>query len=84
MAAMKIVRDYSGSFAQYMRKMNFDQAADATDMAMVETNTVVEAWPTRLRKRPGEEGAQRAFELALRSDATGCERFVEWVRRESG
>lgn len=82
MAAMKIVRDYSASFARYMQKINFADAADATDMAVVETNTVVEAWPTRLKKRAGEEGAQRAFELALRSDTTGCERFVEWVRKE--
>lgn len=82
LAATQIVRDYDAAFERYMAEVGFGEVGDAAGMEMVQTNTIVEAWPTRLRKRAGEDGAQRAFDLALRSEATGCERYVEWVRKE--
>ena len=82
LAAAQIVRDYDAPFDRYMEMVGFDKVGDAAGMEMLKTNTIVEAWPTRLKKRAGEEGAQRAFDLVLGSETIGCERYVEWVRKE--
>ena len=47
---------------------------------MRQRNAVVEAWPMRLKTKPGEKGADEEFQSLLASSCTGAERYVEWVR----
>lgn len=47
---------------------------------MRQRNAVVEPWPMRLKKKPGEEGADEEFQSLLASSSSGAERYVEWVR----
>ena len=47
---------------------------------MRKRNTVVEAWPMRLKKKPKEKGADEEFQTLMASCCTGAERYVEWVR----
>ena len=48
--------------------------------ATIKDNTVTERWPTRLRLKPGQDGAQEEFDDLLGSSLTGMERYVEWKR----
>ena len=41
-------------------------------------NTIVDKWPTRLKKQFGDPGAKEEFDLALAASHTGAERYVEW------
>lgn len=43
-------------------------------------NTIIEKWPLRLKKRPGQVGATEEFETLLGSHHVGGERYVEWKR----
>lgn len=49
---------------------------------MRERNSLVEAWPMRLKKKPGEKGADKEFQRLFASSSSGAERYVEWVRME--
>lgn len=46
-----------------------------------EDNDLVEKWRLRVKRKPGQEGAEEEFRMVLASSHTGCERYVEWVRR---
>lgn len=47
---------------------------------MRQRNAIVEAWPMRLKKKPGEKGADEEFQNLMASSSSGGERYVEWVR----
>ncbi len=47
---------------------------------MKTSNTVVEKWPTQLKLKIGQKGAEEEFRLNLGSSFTNIERYVEWMR----
>ncbi|KAL8640808.1 MAG: hypothetical protein Q9226_008703 [Calogaya cf. arnoldii] len=80
MAANDLVRDYDRIFGFYMDVVRFEACSKQTGVKMRQRNTIVEAWPRRLKKKPGEKGADEEFQSLLASDSSGAERYVEWVR----
>lgn len=63
-----------------MAMVKFDRIAEELDVAMKEDNTIVDPWPTRLKLRQGQPGAQEEFATLLSSSFSGLERYVEWKR----
>jgi hypothetical protein len=43
-------------------------------------HTVVDEWPTRLKLKYGQPGAQEEFDTLVSSEVWGTERYVEWKR----
>lgn len=82
MSARDLVRDYDKIFDWYMMHMNFTSAANAAGLVMREPNTIIDPWPMRLKKVPGEQGAAEEFNKLLASSSSGAERYVEWVRKK--
>ncbi|KAL8858535.1 MAG: hypothetical protein Q9178_004829 [Gyalolechia marmorata] len=80
MAARDLLRNYDGIFAFYMNATDFKACAKYAGLEMRKRNTVVEAWPMRLKKKPKEKGADEEFQTLMASCCTGAERYVEWVR----
>ncbi|KAK1240145.1 LOW QUALITY PROTEIN: hypothetical protein MKX08_007587 [Trichoderma sp. CBMAI-0020] len=76
MLAADLFRDNDGLFNKYMTKWRFEEGGKFINMAM-KKNTVVEKWPMRLKKKPGQLGAQEEFDLLFGS-GHGNERYVEW------
>lgn len=63
-----------------MAANHFEDIEKDLHAAMKEQNTIGDAWPTALKLRPGQPGAQEEFDDALASSCTGVERYVEWKR----
>lgn len=82
-AAKDLVRDYDKIFQYYMAGVNFSIAVANAGLQMRERQTIVEAWPMRLRKKPGELGAAEEFDELMASSCTGAERYFEWSERSS-
>lgn len=78
--AKGIFRDLDHLFGHYMRMEDFEKVSREAGLRMKTANTVIDAWPLRLRKRHGEPGAQEAFDRLLESGSSGNERYVECVR----
>lgn len=78
--AKDIFRDFDHLFGHYMRMEDFDKASREAGLRMKTANTVIDAWPLRLRKGYGEPGAQEAFDRLMESGSSGNERYVEWMR----
>ena len=81
-AAKMIFRDYDKLFEQYMHMVDFALVSSKTGLKMKTKNTVIEAWPMRLKKVFGEPGAKEAFDRLEAGGSVGNERYVEWVRSE--
>ena len=73
-AGNDIVRDYDAIFDFYMRTMDFEACARDAGVRMRKRNRVVEMWPMRVKKEPGEEGAKEDFERVMASRSTGTGR----------
>ncbi|KAI0381513.1 hypothetical protein F5Y04DRAFT_288406 [Hypomontagnella monticulosa] len=78
--ARSFTLDAEKFFSRYMAIHDFHQIAAELGIAMKERNTIGDAWPTSLKLRPGQPGAQEEFDGALSSSCTGVERYVEWKR----
>lgn len=65
-----------------MHSVDFEQIAANLDVEMKQINTIAEKWPTELKLRPGEKGAEEEFRLNLGTGLTNFERYVEWRRVE--
>lgn len=78
-AAKDLVRDFDQIFGYYMDRFGFGACAQSAGVRIKAKNTIIEAWPMRLRKKPGEEGAEEDFERLLASTCIGAERYVEWT-----
>ena len=78
--AKDIFRDLDHLFERYMKILNFDIVGREAGLRMKTANTVIDAWPLRLRKGYGEPGTQEAFDRLIESGSAGNERYVEWVR----
>ena len=78
--AKDIFHDLDHLFKHYMSMEDFENVTRKAGMRMKTANTVIDAWPLRLRKEYGEPGAQEAFDRLIASGSNGNERYVEWVR----
>ena len=77
--AINLFRDYDKIFDQYAKDTDFGKVAREAGMEMRRSNTVIAAWPSRLKKRYEEAGVQEEFNLLMESGSNGNERYVEWV-----
>ncbi|KAF3070952.1 hypothetical protein GL218_00779 [Daldinia childiae] len=59
----------------YMAANHFGDIEKDLHVVMKEQNTIGDAWPTALKLRPGQPGAQEEFNDALASSCTGVERI---------
>lgn len=50
------------------------------EMRIKHRHTIVEKWPTRLKLRPGQVGAEEEVAILLATDSSYTERYVEWAR----
>ena len=81
LSAHDLLRDYDEFFDSYMNDVDLSACAEAAGVNMREHNAIVEAWPNKLKKKPGESGAKKEFQDLWASSASGAERYVEWVRK---
>ncbi|RYP90244.1 hypothetical protein DL770_003613 [Monosporascus sp. CRB-9-2] len=79
-----IIADADGYFDRYIRLNNshdygifYGPPDDNFVLRMKSTHTIIEQWPTRLKKQPEEDGAKEEFKTLLASSLSGCERYVE-------
>lgn len=79
-AARVLFRNTDKYFSRYMGKEKFEQIGEALGLVMKPKNTIVEPWPYKLKRRPGQRGAQEEFDMLLGSSHSGIERYVEWKR----
>ncbi|KAF2714991.1 hypothetical protein K504DRAFT_395900 [Pleomassaria siparia CBS 279.74] len=77
-----LVLDRKRYFEGFMALQEFDTISTALGVTMKKTNTVIEPWPTALKLRPAQKGAQEEFDLLLASNFSGLERYVEWIWAE--
>ena len=67
-------------FDDYVTRHNFRSVAQIRGMKMKNHNTIVDKWPARFTKAPGEEGAEEAFRQKLGENAQYEERVAEFTR----
>ncbi|KAI1779113.1 hypothetical protein F4818DRAFT_403367 [Hypoxylon cercidicola] len=65
-------------FQRFLARIDMRSIQARLNLTMKEYNTIVDPWPTRLKLRPDQPGAQEEFARALSSPFTGVERYVEW------
>lgn len=63
-----------------MSDRDFEGAAQAAAAKMKDKNTLVEEWPFRVKRAPGETGAEEEFRMVFASRHSGVQRYVEWTR----
>jgi hypothetical protein len=49
-------------------------------MKTKDRHTIVDKWPTRPKRKPGQPSAESEIAMFLATDITHTERYVEWVR----
>ena len=59
---------------------DFEQISADLGVEMKKSNTIVEKWPTQLKLKVGQKGAEEEFRLNLGSSFTNIERYIEWRR----
>lgn len=59
---------------------DFEQISTDLGVQMKNSNTIVEKWPTQLKLKVGQTGAEEEFRLNLGSSFANIERYVEWRR----
>ncbi|KJX98200.1 hypothetical protein TI39_contig428g00015 [Zymoseptoria brevis] len=78
---IKHVRDVDAWFAEYMKEHRFVDAAKKVGMAMRESHTIVEKWPTKLKRDIMDMyAAQEEYQALRASGLRGDERYIEWKR----
>jgi len=63
-----------------MSRWNFTQMSAELGLEMKKDNTIVDKWPTQLKLKLGQQGAEEEFRLLLGSGCANIERYVEWKR----
>ncbi|KAF2792338.1 hypothetical protein K505DRAFT_307801 [Melanomma pulvis-pyrius CBS 109.77] len=66
--------------SRHMTGEGFKQIEKESHVAVKIPSTIIEPWPTALKLRPGQEGAQEEFDLLVASNFSGIERYVEWKK----
>ena len=79
MSALTLFMDFDGLFEKYKKATNLLDLGKKSGLKLKPTNTIVEAWPYRLRPNASQED----FDVLFASGQTGCERYMEWARDES-
>ncbi|KAL8822864.1 MAG: hypothetical protein Q9191_006410 [Dirinaria sp. TL-2023a] len=69
-------------FDEYNAKHHFEAEAAFRGLEMKQQNTIVDKWPARFTKAPGEEGAKKVFRQKLAENAKYEERVVEFKRSD--
>lgn len=66
-------------YYRYQEFEGFEFAkAEGHGVVVKERHTIIEEWPWRLKKRPGEPGAQEEFDIFIAAGPHGTERYMEW------
>lgn len=65
---------------RYAKDDEFSMLAHIAGMKTKDRHTIIEKWPTRLKLKPGQPGADNELAIALASHHAHTERYVEWVR----
>ncbi|KKK20834.1 hypothetical protein ARAM_004716 [Aspergillus rambellii] len=78
-AGQDLVTTYDHIFDRYSKWFMFSEAP-LFEAAMKENHTVIDKWPYRLKRRPGQPGAQEEFDRQLGSGVSSKERYMEWRR----
>ncbi|KAI0022893.1 hypothetical protein F4780DRAFT_732073 [Xylariomycetidae sp. FL0641] len=76
--ALPYVQDVDLPFKIYMECLDFSWVANNTGMEVKEKHTIIDPWPTRMKKRPDEAGAKEELYMCMSSGQNGTERYVEW------
>lgn len=63
-----------------MQWQDFASVGRINGMIAKANNTIIDKWPLRIKRSPGQAGAREEFEDLLGSHHIGCERYVEWKR----
>jgi hypothetical protein len=58
----------------------FGEIGMAQGVYIKSPNTIIEEWPTQLKRQKGHEDAREEFSALLGSNLSGLERYVEWSR----
>jgi hypothetical protein len=61
---------------------NFSKISEETGLVMKSTHTLVDKWPTRLKREPGTLEAIEEYRHLMASKLTFVELFVEWKWKE--
>lgn len=80
LAAKDMFLDFDRLFNQFMRDWDFVAIGRQAGLCMKKKHSIIEAWPMRLKKKPGQPDAKEEFMRLLASGNTGWERYVEWKR----
>ncbi|KAJ5674950.1 uncharacterized protein N7477_004884 [Penicillium maclennaniae] len=78
------VETYDHIVDRFLKDHEFREAGEASGEMMKEPHTIIEEWPSRLKLRPDQSGAQDEFDRRLREGVSGKERYVEWKRFHHG
>ncbi|KAK3645816.1 hypothetical protein LTR22_014584 [Elasticomyces elasticus] len=78
--ARTFVLEAEQRFQEYMNLYRFEELSTALHLVLRNENSIVEAWPMRLKLRHGEVGYQEEFDVLLGSNNSGLERHTEWAR----
>jgi len=81
--ARDLALDMNKFFEQYMIRNDFSRVAADLHLEMKKNNSVAEKWPTQLKLKLGDKGAEEEFRLNLGSGVSCVERYVEWRKREA-
>lgn len=68
------------SIPRYMEAHEFTRFGQAFGMEIKVNHTLVEKWPLKVQKRPGQAGSQEEFNMRFQFGHSGHERYVEWKR----
>lgn len=63
-----------------MQDNRFNEISDAIGLTIKDRNTIVDKWPTRIKRKTNEAGAKEEFHRLLSTENTCMERWVEWER----
>jgi hypothetical protein len=58
----------------------FAKIAMSQGVSIKSPNTIIEEWPTQLKRQISHKGAREEFFALLGSNLSGLERYVEWRR----
>jgi hypothetical protein len=68
------------SITSYTMMYEFGPLAARLGVEVKKENSIVEPWPTRLKRKQGGAWSQHEFNIFLGSDFSGLERYAEWRR----
>ncbi|USW53875.1 hypothetical protein Slin15195_G071940 [Septoria linicola] len=80
--AQDYVRDVDKYFDAHKVIEDFRKVERLTSMRIKQQHTVIEEWPTRLKLKYWQPGAQQEFDQAFGGAHKGMERYLEWKKAQ--